>query len=119
MKSNKEKIEHRLKRQKRIRKKLAGTAERPRLSVFRTAKHVYCQVIDDLAKTTLVSASSFEKANKHSNANKVVCEGIGKLVAERCKEKKIAKVVFDKNGNSYHGRVKAIADGARAAGLIF
>ena len=67
----------------------------------------------------LISASSFEKNNKLSNANTTVCEELGKTIAKRCKEKKIEKIVFDKNGNQYHGRVKAIADGARAEGLIF
>ena len=113
------KSELRLKRKKRIRKKILGTSDRPRLSVFRTAKHVYCQVIDDLTGTTLASASSFEKSNKSESAKTTVCEEIGKVLAKRCKEKKIEKVVFDKNGNLYHGRVKAIADGARSEGLIF
>lgn len=113
------KSELKLKRKKRIRKKLTGTTQRPRLSVFRTAKHVYCQVIDDSTSTTLLSASSFEKGNRQSSANKTVCEEIGKTLAKRCKEKNIEKVVFDKNGNIYHGRIKAIAEGARAEGLIF
>ena len=118
MKSN-VKSELKLKRKRRIRKKITGTAERPRLSVFRTAKHVYCQVINDVTSTTILSASSFEKGNKLSSANKTVCEEVGKTLAKRCKEKNIGKVVFDKNGNLYHGRIKAIADGARAEGLIF
>ncbi|MCB9228308.1 MAG: 50S ribosomal protein L18 [Deltaproteobacteria bacterium] len=109
-----------IKRKKRIRKKVSGTAERPRLSVFRSARHVYAQVIDDLAGVTLVSASSFEKGQeKLSNATISACTALGKLVAERCKEKQIQKVVFDKNGRQYHGRVKALAEGAREGGLLF
>ena len=108
-----------LKRKKRIRKKISGTSERPRLSVFKTAKHVYCQVIDDTTSSTLVSASSFEKSNRVSNANAKNCEVVGELVAKRCLEKNISKVVFDKNGNDYHGRIKALADSARSAGLSF
>lgn len=108
-----------LKRKKRIRKKVIGTAERPRLSVFRTAKHVYCQVIDDSVGTTLVSASSFEKNNRMESANAKACESLGETIAKRCLEKSIDKVVFDKNGNAYHGRVKALAESARSAGLSF
>ena len=109
---------HKLKRKRRIRKKIFGTADRPRLSVFRSASHVYCQVIDDNAGKTLVSASSFNKGEK-KRANLDVCSEIGQLVAKRCKEKDIGSVVFDKNGNVYHGRVKAVADGAREGGLKF
>lgn len=106
------------KRKQRIRKKILGTQERPRLSVFKASKHVYCQVIDDLKGHTLVSSSSFEKGN-HRNASVKVCEELGVLIAERCKAAKIEKIVFDKNGNKYHGRVKAVAEGARKAGLNF
>ncbi len=105
-------------RKARIRKKISGTAERPRLSVFRSAGHVYAQVIDDLCGMTLVSASSFEK-NNHFRANKDNCKKIGLTIAQRCLEKKIDKIVFDKNGSMYHGRVEALADGAREGGLIF
>lgn len=108
----------RLRRKRRIRKKISGTAESPRMSVFRSARHVYVQVIDDVTGQTLVSASSFEKGKKQ-NANCDACKEIGLRVAQRCKEKKIAKVCFDKNGSRYHGRVKAIADGAREGGLTF
>ena len=111
--------ELKLKRKKRIRKKIVGTTERPRLSVFRTAKHMYCQVIDDSTSATLVSVSSFEKDNRLESANAKACTGLGELIAKRCLEKNIDKVVFDKNGNDYHGRVKALADGARSAGLCF
>ncbi len=108
-----------LKRKKRIRKKITGTSERPRLSVFKTAKHVYCQVIDDSIGVTLVSASTFEKGGRMDSANVVACTQIGELIAKRCLEKSIDKIVFDKNGNQYHGRIKALAEGARSAGLCF
>ena len=105
-------------RKLRIRKKISGTHERPRLSVFKSDRHVYAQVIDDLAGTTLASVSSFEKG-KHRRANIEVCGELGKSLAERCKAKNINAVVFDKNGFTYHGRVKALAEGARAGGLQF
>ncbi|NRA43421.1 MAG: 50S ribosomal protein L18 [Oligoflexales bacterium] len=108
----------RVKRKKRVRQKVSGTEARPRLSVFKSARHVYAQVIDDIAGKTLVSASSFEKGN-HRVANTEVCGEIGKLISARCKEKNIEKIVFDKNGNQYHGRVKALAEGAREGGLVF
>jgi large subunit ribosomal protein L18 len=102
----------------RIRKKLAGTAARPRLAVFRSIKHIYVQVIDDRTGTTLVSASSAEKGAANGG-NVDGAKAIGKLVAERAKEKGIASVVFDRGGFLYHGRVKALADAAREAGLQF
>ena len=108
-----------LRRKKRIRKRISGSSERPRLSVFRSAKHVYAQVIDDTKGATLVAVSSFEKGNRLPSANAEECKKLGLLVAERCKAKKISKIVFDKNGNIYHGRVKALADGAREGGLQF
>ena len=107
-----------LRRKRRIRGRINGTAERPRLSVFRSTKHVYAQVIDDVSGHTLVMASSFEKG-RHRRADVEGCTEIGKLVAERCKAKNISKIVFDKNGNQYHGRVKALATGAREGGLLF
>ena len=112
----------RIKRKKRIRKKMAGTLERPRLSVFRSARHVYAQIVDDSKGETVVSASSLEKTVKGHEPfeNKVaLATYIGKLIAERAAEKGIKKVVFDRNGFLYHGRVKAISDGARKAGLDF
>ena len=102
----------------RIRKKLAGTAARPRLAVFRSIKHIYVQVIDDRTGTTLVSASSAEKGAANGG-NVDGAKAIGKLVAERAKEKGIASVVFDRGGFLYHGRVKALAEAAREAGLKF
>ena len=112
----------RLKRKKRIRKTIVGTQQRPRLCVFRSAKHIYAQVIDDTQGQTLASASSLEKAvqaspdikNKKSAANLV-----GKLVAERARDKGVKQIVFDRNGFLYHGRVKAVSDGARETGLEF
>ena len=112
----------RLKRKKRIRKKMVGTQLRPRLSVFRSAKHIYTQLIDDTRGHTLIAASSLEKAVKEhskSNNNIVVASFVGKLVAERAIKLGIKKVVFDRNGFLYHGRIKAISDGAREAGLNF
>jgi large subunit ribosomal protein L18 len=116
------KSDARLRRKKRIGKKLRGTPERPRLSVFRSARHIYAQIIDDSRGCTLVSASSQEKALSESAAAQKKAEKavrVGKLVAERAKAKGIDKVVFDRNGFLYHGRVKAVSDGAREAGLQF
>jgi len=103
----------------RIRRKLQGTAERPRLAVFRSVAHIYVQLIDDAGGRTLVSASTVEKEGKRSGGNVAAAKEIGKLVAERAKEKGIGKVVFDRGGYQYHGRVKALADAARQAGLEF
>ena len=104
---------------KRIRRKLSGTTTRPRLAVFRSTAHIYAQVIDDVAGTTLVSASSVDKGAKTDGGNVAAAKTIGKLVAERAREKGIKAVVFDRGGYQYHGRVKALADAARAAGLEF
>jgi large subunit ribosomal protein L18 len=103
----------------RIRRKLRGTTERPRLAVFRSVAHIYAQVIDDSAGKTLVSASSVDKGAKTNGGNVSAAKAIGKAVAERAKEKGIKRVVFDRGGYQYHGRVKALADAARAAGLEF
>jgi large subunit ribosomal protein L18 len=103
----------------RIRRKLRGTSERPRLAVFRSVAHIYAQVIDDSAGKTLVSASSVDKGGKTNGGNVTAAKAIGKTVAERAKEKGITRVVFDRGGYQYHGRVKALADAARAAGLEF
>lgn len=104
---------------KRIRRKLAGTTERPRLAVFRSVAHIYAQVIDDSQGSTLVSASSVDKGGRTKGGNVAAAKTIGKLVAERAKEKGIKQVVFDRGGYHYHGRVKALADAAREAGLEF
>ncbi len=112
----------RIKKKQRVRKKVTGTPERPRLCVFRSAKHMYAQIIDDVAGHTLVAASTCEKealAGQKFDSKKLAAVFVGKLVAERAKEKGITKVVFDRNGYIYHGRIKAVSDGAREAGLIF
>ncbi|HVI07693.1 MAG TPA: 50S ribosomal protein L18 [Candidatus Binatia bacterium] len=105
----------------RIRKKLQGTAERPRLNVYRSLNHIYVQVIDDLSGKTVVAASSAEgqKQQKRSGGNVAAAKVVGKTIAERAKEKGVTKVVFDRGGYIYHGRVKALADAAREAGLQF
>src|SRR5215475_15740611 len=108
----------RLRVHKRIRRRLNGTPERPRLAVFRSVKHIYAQVIDDSAGKTVAAASSSEK-NAANGGNVAGAKAIGKLVAERAKDKGVKTVVFDRGGYSYHGRVKALADAAREAGLEF
>jgi large subunit ribosomal protein L18 len=104
---------------KRIRSRVAGTQERPRLAVFRSLNHIYAQVIDDQQGHTLVSAASTEKDLKGKGGNVEGAKVIGKAVADRAKEKVIKRVVFDRGGYQYHGRVKALADAAREAGLEF
>jgi large subunit ribosomal protein L18 len=107
----------------RIRRRVKGTSERPRLAVFRSVKHIYAQVIDDLKGHTVVAASSTEKGaplgKSASGGNLAGAKSVGKLVAERAKEQGIKAVVFDRGGYLYHGRVKALADAAREAGLDF
>ena len=102
----------------RIRAKLAGTGDRPRLNVYRSLNHIYAQVIDDLQGVTLVSASTVAAKSK-TGGNVAAAKEIGKQIAERAKEKGITKVVFDRGGYLYHGRIKALADAAREAGLEF
>jgi large subunit ribosomal protein L18 len=105
---------------RRIRRRVAGTAERPRLAVFRSLKHIYAQVIDDTRGVTLVAASSNEKAGPAGSGGNIAgAKEVGKLVAARAREKGVQKVVFDRGGYLYHGRVKALADAAREAGLEF
>jgi large subunit ribosomal protein L18 len=112
--------EVRLRIHKRIRRKVHGTAERPRLAVFRSLKHIYAQLIDDRAQRTLVSASSNEKNATVANGGNVGgAKDVGKLLADRAKAQGIQKIVFDRGGYLYHGRVKALADAAREAGLEF
>ena len=105
----------------RIRKKIVGTSERPRLNVYRSLNHIYVQLIDDLQGTTLVSANSAEgkKGEGRTGGNLAAAKSVGKSIAERAKAKGITKVVFDRGGYIYHGRVKALADSAREAGLQF
>jgi large subunit ribosomal protein L18 len=112
------KQEARIRRHRRVRKKVQGTAERPRLAVFRSNKHIIAQVIDDRAGRTLASASTTEADLRGSaTGNKDAAAKVGQLVAERAKAAGVTKVVFDRGGNLYHGRVAAVADGAREAGL--
>ena len=113
----------RLKRQKRVRTKVRGTPERPRLSVFRTAKHVYAQIIDDTAAQTLADASSVSKELRpmilRKGGNKAGAALVGEFIAKRAAGKGIKRVIFDRNGFLYHGRVKTLAEAARQHGLEF
>lgn len=117
-----EKIEKRQRRHTRVRKKVFGTSERPRLCVFKSNRYIYAQIIDDEAGRTLCAASSLEKELREklsSTKDKDAAREVGKLIAERAREKGIDKVVFDRSGYKYHGRVKELADAAREAGLEF
>ena len=109
----------RLKRHKRVRAKISGTAECPRLNVFRSLQHIYAQLIDDVAGVTLVSASSTEKDFTNYGGNKDAAKKIGLEIAKRALEKDITEVVFDRGGYIYHGRVQELAEGAREGGLKF
>ena len=116
------KVESRERRKKRIRKKVEGTTERPRLSVFRSARHIYAQVIDDTSGKTLVAASTLTGGVKEQAADTKKGDAaklVGAALAKACAEKGIEKVVFDRNGYIYHGRIRALAEGAREAGLSF
>ena len=104
---------------KRIRRKLSGTEARPRLAIFRSVAHIYAQVIDDSKGRTIVAASSVEKEGIARGGNVAAAKAIGKTIAERLIEKGVKRVVFDRNGFLYHGRIKAVADAAREAGLEF
>ena len=116
-----EKTRKRLKRKGTIRKRITGTAERPRLSVFRSAKHVYAQAIDDVTGRVIASACDIEPSVKATltGPKKTRARQIGKLIGEKLVSLKVTSVVFDRNGFIYHGRVKEVADGAREAGLQF
>lgn len=112
----------RLKRHLRVRKKIQGTTERPRLNVFRSSKHIYAQLIDDVTGVTIVSASTLDKelsANIGNGGSVEAASKVGQLIAERAKAKGYAVVVFDRGGYLYHGRIQALADAAREAGLEF
>ena len=120
-KTNKKTVS-RARRKRAIRGKLSGTAERPRLTVFRSNKHIYAQVIDDVAGKTLAAASTANEGVRETSAEKKkteVAQIVGQKLAEKCKELSIESVVFDRNGFIYHGRVKAVAEGAREGGLRF
>ena len=109
----------RIKRHNRVRGKISGTVERPRLCVFRSKANIYAQIIDDVAGNTLVAASSVEKAFEGNGGNIEAAKKIGAVIAERALQKGIEEVVFDRGGYIYHGRVKALAEGAREGGLKF
>ncbi|SRR5579875_398178 len=109
----------RLRIHRRIRKRISGSPERPRLAVFRSLKHIYAQIIDDEKGHTLVAAASTEKDLRGNGGNVEGAKLIGKVIAERARQKGITKVVFDRGGYLYHGRVKALADAARQGGLEF
>jgi len=113
------KLTGRARRKRRIRKKVSGTPERPRLTVFRSIKHISVQVVDDTTGATLCAASTYEKdfSGKGSKGNRAAAKLVGEAIAERAKSKGVEKVVFDRNGCLYHGRVKELADAARQKGL--
>jgi len=114
-----EKQEKRQKRHKKLRAKIFGTHIKPRLSVFRSAKHIYVQLVDDEKRKTLVSANDLEIKKSKSKGKTTGALELGKLIAKKALEKKIEKVVFDRGGYKYHGRIKAVAEGAREGGLKF
>ena len=109
----------RLIRHKRVRAKISGTAERPRLNVFRSLSNIYAQIIDDTTGNTIVAANSTEKGFEGNGGNKEAAKKVGAMIAERAKAKGITEVVFDRGGYVYHGRVKELAEGAREGGLQF
>lgn len=109
----------RLRRHRRVRGKISGTAEAPRMNVFRSRSNIYVQIIDDVQGTTLVSASSLDKEIEGYGGNKEAALKVGKLAAERALEKGIKKIVFDRGGYIFHGRVASVATGAREGGLVF
>jgi large subunit ribosomal protein L18 len=122
MASKNKKIAGRIRRKRSIRKRISGTAQRPRLSVYRSSQHIYAQVVDDVTGATLATASSLspEIRTQAEGKKKTEMAGlVGRLVAERCLAKDIEQVVFDRNGFIYHGRVKAVAEAAREGGLKF
>jgi large subunit ribosomal protein L18 len=116
------KLDPRIKRKNRIRKKLSGTTERPRLTVYKSLKHIYAQVVDDTTGRTLAYASSLSKdfkGKENEGDKKADAKRVGALIAEKCKAANVVAVVFDRNGFPYHGRIAAVADAAREAGLKF
>ena len=119
MVSRKDANKARLKRHKRVRAKISGTAARPRLAVYRSNAHISAQIIDDVAGVTLVSASSHEKDFEGNGGNKEAARTVGKTIAEKAAAKGITEVVFDRGGYLYHGRVSELAEGAREGGLKF
>ena len=119
MVSRKDANKARLKRHKRVRAKISGTASRPRLAVYRSNANISAQIIDDVAGVTLVSASTYEKDFQGNGGNKEAARQVGKTIAEKAAAKGITEVVFDRGGYLYHGRVSELADGAREGGLKF
>jgi large subunit ribosomal protein L18 len=114
--------DRRVRKHERVRKTVEGSSERPRLNVFRSSKHIYAQIIDDVKGHTLVAASSLSKeldGQFKTGANKAAARAVGKLIAQKAKEKSLDKVVFDRGGYVYHGRIKELAEGAREGGLKF
>ena len=119
MRSRETKLEKRIAVRARVRAKVKGTAARPRLSVYRSLNNIYAQIIDDESKATIVSASTLDKDIAKKGSNIEAAKEVGTLVAKKALEKKIEEVVFDRNGYLYHGKVKALAEAAREAGLKF
>ena len=119
MVSKKDSHQARLRRHTRVRGKITGTVQRPRLNVYRSLNHIYAQIIDDVKGVTLVAASSVEKDFGMAGGNKEAAKKVGELIAKRAAEKGITEVVFDRGGYVYHGRVKELAEGAREGGLKF
>ncbi|HEX5939014.1 MAG TPA: 50S ribosomal protein L18 [Dehalococcoidia bacterium] len=119
MKSSETARAARLRRHARVRKTLSGSSDRPRLAVFRSLDHIYAQVIDDSKGATLVAASDLEKEFKARGNKTAAAAAVGELIGKRAVDKGVKKVIFDRGGFQYHGRVKALADGARKAGLEF
>ena len=111
------KVEARTRRHARVRKRVAGTAERPRLAVFRSNRHIYAQLIDDVAGRTIVSASTLDTETGKDGGPSAVAKSVGELLGKRAKERGIGSVIFDRGGYQYHGRVRQVAEGAREAGL--
>ena len=119
MPKDKESRKYRIVRHARVRKKVHGSTERPRLCIFRSLRHIYAQVIDDSVGHTIAAASSNETPDATAGSKAAISQAVGKLLAERAKEKGVTQVVFDRGGYKFHGRVKALAEGSREAGLVF
>ena len=120
--NNAEKVRQLERRRQRVRNTIMGTAERPRLNVYRSNAHIYAQIIDDVRGTTIVAASSLEKSLRQtvkSTGNIAAAKAVGKLIADRAKAARVSAVVFDRGGRRYHGRIKALADASRERGLQF
>jgi len=115
----KERVVSRGRVRERIRSKITGTADRPRLAVFKSLKHIYAQVIDDASGKTIASASSRDKESSTKGANAAAAKAVGELIAKKAKDKGVTQVVFDRGGYLYHGNIKALADAARENGLKF